>query len=84
MNSAQKRKERRGLLKLDHEVWIDERKQLHAERWCRQQLGKRWNVIDEREGRWVCFWGGPDRHTKYRFCFAQEADAIVFALKWYE
>ena len=82
MNSAQKRKERRGLSKLDHEIWIDQRKHVHAERWCRQQLGKRWNVIDQRGGLWACFWAGREAHDKYRFCFAQEADATVFALKW--
>ena len=82
MNSAQKRKERRGLSKLEHEVWIDERKHVDAERWCRQQLGKRWNVIDEREGQWACFWGGRGAHWLYRFSFAQEADAMMFALRW--
>ena len=82
MNSAQKRKERRGLSKLDHEIWINERKHVDAERWCRTHLGKRWNVIDQRDGRWACFWAGREAHDKYRFCFAQEADAIVFALKW--
>ena len=82
MNSAQKRKERRGLSKLEHEVWINDRKHVDAERWCQTLLGKRWNVIDEREGRWACFWGGSGAHWLYRFCFAEEADAIVFALKW--
>ena len=82
MNSVQKRKERRGLSNLEYEVWLDQHKQIHAERWCQQQLGKCWNVIDEREGRWACFWGGRDSHWLYRFCFAQEADAVLFALKW--
>lgn len=82
MNSAQKRRERRGLVKLEHEVWIHEHKQPDAERWCREQFGKRWNVIDQRDGRWACFWAGANSHWLYRFCFAQEADAMMFALKW--
>jgi hypothetical protein len=82
MNSAQTRKQRRGLTKLEHEIMIDDRKHVDAERWCRSHLGKRWEVIGYREGLWACFWAGRDAHNLYRFCFAQESDALVFALKW--
>lgn len=82
MNSAQKRRHNRGLRKLDHEIMIDDRKHVDAERWCRSNLGKRWEVIGYQEGLWACFWAGRDAHNLYRFCFAQEADAVLFALKW--
>jgi hypothetical protein len=82
MNSAQKRRHNRGLRKLDHEIMIEDRRHVDAERWCRSNLGKRWEVIGHQEGLWACFWGGRGAHDKYRFCFAQEADAVLFALKW--
>ena len=82
MNSAQKRRHSRGLRKLDHEIMIDDRKHVNAERWCRSNLGKRWQAIGYQEGLWACFWAGRDAHNLYRFCFAEETDAIVFALKW--
>jgi len=83
MNSAQHRRQRRGLRKLDHEILIDAHKHRDAGAWCLQQFGKRWEAIGKNtDGDWCMFWAGRDAFDKYRFCFAQEADAIVFALKW--
>jgi hypothetical protein len=64
-----------------HTVYIDDRKHVDAERWCRTHFGKRWS-LDARDGVWACFWGGPDRHSEYRFNFARQADALIFTLKW--
>jgi hypothetical protein len=82
MNSAQQRRQRRALRKLDHEILVDAHKHRDAGAWCQQQFGKRWEVIGHSDGYWCMFWAGREAHDKYRFCFAQEADAIVFALKW--
>ena len=87
MNSAQRRRYDRGLVKLEHEIMVDSGRgtDLHwpyaAEDWCRKQFGKRWTALDQ-TGRWACFWGGRNDHSRYRFCFAESKDAVFFALKW--
>ena len=87
MNSAQRRKNDRGLVKLEHEVMMDidrgSRLYRHyaAEEWCRKQFGKRWTALVQ-TGRWACFWAGRNDPGRYRFCFAQSQDAVFFALKW--
>jgi hypothetical protein len=87
MNSAQRRRYDRGLVKLEHEIMInsdrgtDFYRHYDAEHWCRKQFGKRWTALDQ-TGQWACFWGGSNDHKRYRFCFAESRDAVFFALKW--
>ena len=87
MNSAQRRRYDRGLVKLEHEIMIDTSKGIDffrhytAENWCHKHFGKRWTALDQ-TGRWACFWGGGNDHKRYRFCFAESKDAVFFALKW--
>jgi hypothetical protein len=82
MNSAQQRRLRRALRKLDYEILVDAHKHCAAGAWCQQQFGKRWEVIGNRDGYWCMFWAGREAHDKYRFCFAREEDALIFTLKW--
>jgi len=63
------------------EVFIDKSKHIDAERWCRANFGKRWD-LDNRNGVWGKFWAGPDKHSQYRFTFAREQDMIWFTLRW--
>jgi hypothetical protein len=51
-------------------------------KWCEERFGKRWSVIDNREGIWCCFWGGNKLPGMYRFEFKNEKDAILFSLTW--
>jgi len=81
MNSAQRRRYDRRLVKLEHEIMIDYDKHYVAEHWCRKHFGKRWSALDQ-TGQWACFWGGNNDHKRYRFCFAESEDAVFFALKW--
>ena len=91
MNSAQRRRYDRGLVKLEHEIMVDIANDslwgtdLHrhyaAEDWCFKHFGKRWTALDQ-TGRWACFWGGRNDPARYRFCFAESRDAVFFALKW--
>ena len=87
MNSAQRRKLDRGLVKLEHKVMVDINRgtDLHwpyaAEDWCFKHFGERWTALDQ-TGRWACFWGGRNDPARYRFCFAESRDAVFFALKW--
>ena len=83
MNSAQRRRYDRGLVKLEHVVMIDINRgnDSAAEDWCRKQFGKRWTALDQ-TGRWACFWGGRNDPSRYRFCFAESRDAVFFAVKW--
>jgi hypothetical protein len=83
MNSAQARKQRRALRRLDHEVLIDAHRHGEAKKWCEAQFGKRWEAIGKNEdGLWCMFWAGRDAHDKYRFCFAEEKHRMWFTLKW--
>ena len=87
MNSAQRRKNDRGLLKLEHEIMVDIStdtalfRHYAAEDWCRKHFGKRWTALAQ-TGRWACFWAGRNDPARYRFCFAESKDAVFFALKW--
>jgi hypothetical protein len=53
-----------------------------AYRWCLQQLGSRWNVMDNKTGTWCCFWSGNKDFEYYLFHFLREEDAVMFGLKW--
>jgi len=88
MNSAQRRRHDRGLVKLEHEIMmdIDRGTDLYrhyaAEHWCRKQFGQQWSLLENHNGIWACFWGGSNDPGRYRFCFAESRDAVFFALKW--
>lgn len=50
--------------------------------WCVEQFGKRWNVIDNRQGKWTLFWAGPNQRKKNVWRFADEKDSMLFILRW--
>ena len=82
MNSAQTRRHRRAFRKLEHYVLIDANKHRAAGNWCQTQFGKRWEAISDPTGAWTMFWAGREDRDKYIFHFADEADALIFTLKW--
>jgi hypothetical protein len=82
MNSAQRRRYDRGLVKLEHEIMVPTVNWEVAHDWCRENLGRRWSVIENQNGIWACFWGGTNDPKRYIFCFAESRDAVFFALKW--
>jgi hypothetical protein len=67
---------------LDYEVLVDSVKHRPAGQWCEQQFGKRWEAIGYRSGQWCMFWAGRNAPKKYRFCFANEQDMLLFILRW--
>lgn len=67
---------------LPHEVVIDPSQHHEAETWCWQHLGPRWEAFGNKSGRWACFWEGRRRFGGYRYHFADEQDATIFALRW--
>jgi hypothetical protein len=74
------------LKRLTHEVFINKSKHRAAKRWCEEHLGNRWDILENREGIWSLFWGPADKDNEwqshYRFCFAEESDALWFSLRW--
>jgi hypothetical protein len=72
-----------GLKNPNIEVVIHKDQHRDAERWCRENLGKRWSVLDNRDGIWSCFWDGRRKnYAAYRYCFKNAEDATIFALKF--
>jgi hypothetical protein len=69
---------------LEHEIVLDKKHHYETELWCKEHFGERWNIFENREGRWTVFWAGHrgEHAGKYRWCFANEKDAIWFALRW--
>ena len=67
---------------LDHEVLIDSSLHNQAARWCASYLGRQWEVVDFRSGRWSMFWAGFRDVDKFKFCFAREQDMMMFMLRW--
>ena len=53
-----------------------------ATQWCIEQFGKRWDVIDNRDGVWCCFWAGREQFGSYRWYFENECDAMWFTMRW--
>lgn len=81
----------RGQKKLSHTVKLPAEKQVAACRWCADQFGKRFSIIDctsdefspgTPSGVWQCVWAGPSDSHRYEFRFDHESDAILFALRW--
>ena len=50
--------------------------------WCEDQFGSPWQAVGDPHGRWCYFWCGPRDHAYYRFQFREQADAVLFALRW--
>ena len=60
--------------------------------WCEDQFGLPWQAVDNRDGRWCFFWayaGNPWTAIPYgcgayayRLQFREQADAVLFALRW--
>ena len=69
-------------MRLDHEILIDSDRHRPAKVWCEQQLGPGQSLPETRSGRWAVFWAGTHMPNKYQFFFADEQDAVFFALKW--
>ena len=71
---------------LDYEVIISKHAHREAEAWCRERWGKRWSVIDNRQGTWACFWNWDRKNEnsigQYRYNFKNQEDATLFSLKW--
>ena len=76
----------RALKRLTHEVFIHKSKHREAKHWCEEHLGKKWDLLDNRDGTWSMFWGPAKKdngwQSHYRFCFAEESDALWFSLRW--
>lgn len=72
-----------ALNQLEIEVMVHKNRHRDAELWCRENLGKRWSVVDNRDGIWSCFWDGFRKNGSfYRYCFKYAEDATIFALKF--
>ncbi len=74
--------DKKELAHLEYEVLIDRNKYMPANDWCIEQFGSRWSPIDNRSGSWSMFWAGRDHIDKYRFCFANKEDLMMFILRW--
>ncbi len=68
---------------LPYTIMVHKDRHRAAEDWCRSQWGPRWSVTENRQGTWCCFWGGfREANGNYRYHFAREQDAVLFALRW--
>lgn len=65
-----------------YQVLIHESRHISAEAWCRDRLGERWSVTENRAGKWSCFWAGRDNPDRYRYHFANDRDLVLFSLRW--
>lgn len=67
---------------LQYSVQIHKSKHHEAEKWCKQNLGPRWEVTGNRNGTWCCFWAGRENFGCYNYHFANERDMVWFSLKF--
>lgn len=58
------------------------RNQWETTKWCEEQFGKRWSVVDNRQGTWCVFWRERACPGCYEWYFQNETDFINFVLKW--
>ena len=72
----------RPLQRMKYEVLIDAQMHQSCATWCFQTFGKRWNVVNSRDGTWTMYWAGKHNMDKYRVCFDTEQDMMWFKLKW--
>ena len=78
MNSAQQRRLRRALRKLDHEILVDAHKHREAGEWCQQQFGRRWEVIGHSDAMEDSV--GVEK-TQYSGMAEKRVDAVIAYLK---
>jgi hypothetical protein len=51
--------------------------------WCQEQFGPRWEATGNQSGRWCVSWLGlQEDYTVYEWLFVNEADALLFMLRW--
>jgi hypothetical protein len=54
--------------------------------WCTEHIGPQWSIEDrnwgKRNGTWSVIWCGPENFRNYQWMFKNEADAVLFALRW--
>ena len=69
---------------LDYEVIVPVRYYdgLEITRWCKEHFGDEWDITNNPQGRWKCFWAGRENRNSSRWCFADEKDSAWFALRW--
>ena len=79
-----------SLNNLTHETLIEMGNRVQAHKWCEKTFGKPWDPFKNREGRWTMVWGGHDSNLrdqtnfdKYKVCFADEQDLLMFKLTPY-
>ena len=65
-----------------HAVITGNENHWQATQWCIEQYGKRWGVVDNRDGVWCCFWMGREQFDSYIWRFKNDRDAIWFKLRW--
>ena len=68
--------------RLEYEVRTPRHVVEPAKTWCEAEWGPRWSAIDNRTGTWSVFWAGRGIPGYYRWHFATEQQALLFALKW--
>jgi hypothetical protein len=73
---------RRRTLEDWHTVITGKANHWQATDWCTEQFGKRWGVVDNRDGVWCCFWAGREQFGSYRWYFENECDAMWFTMRW--
>lgn len=68
----------------EHQIIVGKERHHEASAWCENRFGKRWSAVDNREGKWCCFWTGfrTKNAGMYAFHFTEERDAVEFALRW--
>jgi hypothetical protein len=75
------------LKQLEYKIYSDIKPHV-TYKWCIEQLGPRWDVFNNPDGRWSVFWVGPPgrrtetNHKAYEYLFAREQDAVMFVLRW--
>jgi len=73
----------RGAPTLDwHLVLTKKANHWEATQWCTEQLGPRWDAINNRSGIWCTFWAGPAQFDSYAWHFKNESDVAWFMLRW--
>ena len=50
--------------------------------WLEKNVGPEWDAFKNRHGVWSVLWAGLRSETKYVYSFAEERDAVFFALRW--
>ena len=53
-----------------------------AHQWCNENIGVRFDIIDNKEGTWTTFWSGHTSPKTYDWYFKNEEDAVLFTLRW--